>query len=863
MRKDLRKLESAILLGLLLLPGLLIALPAISAIGVSAYSGTPSVVTGATISIDYPILASIATSGAVSRVISVYNPPGNPGITTITVSVPTAAVTATPTGSIPIWGGVPDCAATACSAQVFGSGPYSIQYTDNKTPGAVILPPGAAISLVIGLTPETSTSATGAADVFQLQSSVTDTGGANTVLNTMSIYETTTSQITVSTPSSSQSAGVPFTFTALASQSGLPLVAGVTTGTASTTTISPSSFTSSSSAQTISVNDTTAESLVVQAGGAAPNPNSAGGFLTNGTVSVTVAAGAVTQLSIFINGYDSTHQINMTSTSLLSGANVAVSTTDKYGNPAPFSSTSATTVTLAASTLKGQAAGFTTATAFGSGTSSATYPYTPSDIAATTTVVIAVNADTALLSSASLPNFYFGPDYGSASQITASAGGLPGAYSSQIVTWALQTGAPTMAVSPTSLNVAAGSAATISATLPTIEQAGIPVYFSFSTNSSGYAGTFSNGQRTVTQLTTANSTMATAIATLNVDTTLNSTAVIAAYYALSPTANSSSSVTGTIKTVEGPFASLTVNAYFDSAQTQTATATTSGGTLFIDAVAADSYGNTLTVPSGTLQVTLSTTAGKLSATTTFITAGQTDLTGSNYQVQFTAPTSGTFTITAVGTYNGLSATGSITLSVVSAAPTVTFVTVPASVTTGVPQTITGWANVSAGIPPATITKLEYSLNGGSEVTLGSGLADNQFSITILLSTSNTINVTATDSNSVSTSAIVQIPPVALINSTSFVVTPYLTTLGQFKAINATLMNNTPSPITAIVFAVVSNSAGQIVYIGTATTTLSSLGEAMTFPIITGLQSGTYSVNVFVWTSQGVPISTPVTISVTL
>jgi len=551
-QKDMRKVKSGILLALFLLPGILFAFP----IGVSALSASastaPAAVTGATAAIDVPVFANIAGGSSDTRIITVSNPNGNAGIVSITISVPAGSLKAAtaPSGNIPLTGGVPDCSGTACPASVFGSGPWSVQYLDTSAghSGATILPGGASIQLQFIETPEILTAVSGVADTFPLSVAVTDTTGAITTLNAINIIDTQASVITLGATSATQvTAGSTFTFTASTTDTGVPLQTSTTpTNSPATTAVSPSTFTTGASATTLTANDTKAEVVTVTVSTGTGKTGTAGGLLTATSGSVNVVAGASSALAITLNGNSHTHQFNMTSSTLLPKAQISVSTTDKFGNS--VTQTSGLKITLAANTITGAAAGFTAATVMGTTPSSATYPYTPSDIAASTTFYISSGQST----NTSNLNYYFSPDYGSMSSITASAGGVTAQTSGTIVTWGFNSGAATLTVQG-GTTVTAGSAGTIDALVgaPLTTQAGIPVYFTITSNSTGYAGTFSNGLRSLKTTTTANTTsggMSVGLAALNVYTKNGATATVTVTYGVNPTTNATSKHTLTTQT---------------------------------------------------------------------------------------------------------------------------------------------------------------------------------------------------------------------------------------------------------------------------------------------------------------------------
>jgi len=101
---------------------------------------------------------------------------------------------------------------------------------------------------------------------------------------------------------------------------------------------------------------------------------------------------------------------------------------------------------------------------------------------------------------------------------------------------------------------------------------------------------------------------------------------------------------------------------------------------------------------------------------------------------------------------------------------------------------------------------------------------------------------------------------------SFVVvgTPSKGTLGGYTGINAAFQNLNPTSQSIVVFAVWKNSIGQTVGIGTSSATVAAGATYSAFivePI--GLPSGSYTVNLFVWTTSNVPVSSTTTISVSV
>ena len=103
-------------------------------------------------------------------------------------------------------------------------------------------------------------------------------------------------------------------------------------------------------------------------------------------------------------------------------------------------------------------------------------------------------------------------------------------------------------------------------------------------------------------------------------------------------------------------------------------------------------------------------------------------------------------------------------------------------------------------------------------------------------------------------------------SQSFTVsgTPSSCTLGGFSGVCVNYQNLNPTSQSVVVFAVFKNSAGQTAGIGSGSATFAAGQTQSVFianPI--GLASGTYSVNLFVFTTGNLPVSISTTISVTV
>ena len=88
-----------------------------------------------------------------------------------------------------------------------------------------------------------------------------------------------------------------------------------------------------------------------------------------------------------------------------------------------------------------------------------------------------------------------------------------------------------------------------------------------------------------------------------------------------------------------------------------------------------------------------------------------------------------------------------------------------------------------------------------------------------------------------------------------------TTIGGFTGIQATYVNNWNAAQNLIVFAVWKNSAGQTVAVTSSGLTLAAGASGTAFaPLAGALPSGSYTVNIFVWTTSNASVSSTTTIS---
>jgi hypothetical protein len=616
------------------------------------------------------------------------------------------------------------------------------------------------------------------------------------------------------------------------------------------------------------VNDTTAETLYVNVTGGTLAPTSHFGKLAGSSSALTINAGAITGLAIKVSGISSLKQLNVTTSQVtgttihpILGSNITVSTADKFGNPVISGGT--TTVTLTADTFAGQAAGFNASDS--SVTYGSIYPYTPS-AGVSTAITLTIPSGYSTVSPAGV--FFFGIDYGSQSQLVAtSSSGLATGKSTMITTYTLSPTA--LVLSPSSnVHVQAGSSTGVGAALA-IAQKNVPVAFGFS-SATTYMGSYSStGTNTTTVFTTVNTNnVAVANATVVVATKLNTAININATETLTPTLKATPVVsTGQLITAAGVLAKLTVLPYFAGLSGSEAMATTvvPSSSIYLNITATDAYGNLKTV-SGNTQLALSASAGTLSITQPIISSGVSSTNASGVSILFVAPsTVGTVvTITATGIASGVSVNGSAKVTVVNKTPLLS-ASGPTTWTSGIPSTISGTANASQGIANNKITSITYSVNGGTAQPVAFTSAANvAFSFSVLLTGNSNVNVTVKDTAGNANWYVVQVPP--LPTSKTFTLSTPLTQVnfvGGPAAVQASFTNNGATSLTVIIVANVLNAQGSVILESTATVTIAAGATGIGYPVIQGIAHGTYTVQVTVYTTAYVTLSSTSSVTVTV
>jgi len=101
---------------------------------------------------------------------------------------------------------------------------------------------------------------------------------------------------------------------------------------------------------------------------------------------------------------------------------------------------------------------------------------------------------------------------------------------------------------------------------------------------------------------------------------------------------------------------------------------------------------------------------------------------------------------------------------------------------------------------------------------------------------------------------VTVTVVTSVNAITFPSTAASCTLGTYNAVCVSVQNTQAAAITGVVFAVVHNAAGQTIQVATSTVSSLAAGSSTTAYVVLSVPAGTYSVNVFVWSTTGSSIS---------
>ncbi len=170
---------------------------------------------------------------------------------------------------------------------------------------------------------------------------------------------------------------------------------------------------------------------------------------------------------------------------------------------------------------------------------------------------------------------------------------------------------------------------------------------------------------------------------------------------------------------------------------------------------------------------------------------------------------------------------------------------------------------SSGVPQYTVVGAlaANSLgNGMATFTVPAGTAPGTYTIQLVNGSGSSLTAWL---NIPPVLTVTSVPVTGLTATTLTPGTPYQTTINGQPTVAISFVNTYSSQLTAIVFATVQNSAGQTVYITTATITPMSEQNVTAYLVLAGLPSGTYTVTLFAITPTGVAISPVATETVTV
>ena len=896
--------------------GLVLTILALSAIA-TVFAVAPAISTANaanaqfTATMGYPY-SRLGTSDV--RVIKLTNPLGNLGISEIDINIPAGAAQA-------VSGATPQGLANSGGCTVSGTGPWTI-VCNSPTAGATILPAGAAVKILPAFTAEASESASGTADAYSFTVTVHYSDGStqNAVIR---FFEGALSATDVTTTATDVVAGSSYTYAlAIAADLGIPLkwfsnpdvaaVAGdgfsASFGTPSFTTTSATTYVSSfttteASSTSCAYGDNGALDTGVPCGYFAwvdvgiPSSSDTGGLLTldfqGNAVPTTagVVAGAVevdpsgpTQVSIG-TCYDSAgYSPTVVSDSVPCALSITLA--DKFGNAVtPVGLAGTATLAAAAGSLYCGDGTHTCGSSDQEGVTVAGFdsvvdyaPQKPSNAAPLAyssfdlvTASLTVTAPTAIAGT-----------YAGASK-SLEIGYLQGLVTPEDTIYkAPYQGAGNVRAGSTVNLAAAFAAPATGGPFPAYvgEQSGVPVNMSLATDSASagpYTGTFSNGLAWIIVKTNSNG-----IATANFTSdTIAGDEADASLVVSDPTTALPSNTASAITPPDSPFltgvatpGSLKIQTYLYSGSGSCTTTTSStyvapGSYECIRIKLADAYGNSVTWTGAfALQITLSTSAGGLSATTVYITAPNGDTWTSGYQVEFTAPSSlGTVTLSASTPQSGI-ASSTATIHVVSLNPSVTLTPTATTSLNSNSATVNATGIPSLAEPlGVVVVSFAYSLNGAANVTApltgtnSSGAGFTSFPVTFN-NGSNTIKIFGTDSNGNTgvgtfTFTVSHPPPGQIFSSPG----ASAATSNGFTGVNATF-TNTGSSETVNVFFVWYNSNNQVVSVGAQLNVAFASGGTASF-FNTYQSSGSYTVKVFVQDTAGNALSTSYSASVTI
>jgi hypothetical protein len=270
----------------------------------------------------------------------------------------------------------------------------------------------------------------------------------------------------------------------------------------------------------------------------------------------------------------------------------------------------------------------------------------------------------------------------------------------------------------------------------------------------------------------------------------------------------------------------------------------SGVTFSVDKGAAQSA--TIVTGSGTAKVTWS--AG------VFLTVGLHNITFTATDSKSNSITSATWQIlvdTSAPTIKFTTATGT-TLTFGTSAKAVIFDTLGDLNTTSIKATFNGTAVATANLVVTGTNTL------GSNSTFNVSINNLPAGTWVLMLSASDLAGNANAGVSITVTVQVPFAQSVVINSATY------TTIGSFPGVSVSATNIWSSSQNLVVFAVWKNGAGQTVAVTTGGLTLASGATGTAFaPLTNALPSGSYTVNVFVITTDNKPVSSTTTISVTV
>jgi hypothetical protein len=802
----------------------------------------------------------VTVSTSATRVISIYNPIGNPGITSVYVTIPKSAAQSVSSGAFV------DGFINYGTPQLAGSGPWTIVYPGSPS-SEVILPPGANGHIDFNFASEAQESTPGVADAYPITVTVNYANGASQT-QTITLYEGSATSVSLSPSSPSTTAGTPVTFTATTSSSdqNVPLTFSYSQPVSSgfSATFSPSSgLTGPSGKLPTSFTVTQAGTYTVTVAPGKPYGSyEDSGLLDSATATLTVNAATPSVVSITLS--DSVPGVSPTYLTTYPET-VTVSLTDAYGNPVIMPQYTSVTLSATVGTVGSSSTQIPTTSSctenLGADASSVNLYFFPN---ATYGMPSSLTATVKIPSSSSYAGTYTGSVGNLVTSVFTNSGG--GISSTSIKINGTTTG---------TVSITAGDAAVLMARVTysynseSYGQPNVPVHFAVIPVSSTFSGSPMYGTAYTNK---------TGWATFQVTDTRAGDEIYFVVNASAPMTSKPSHMLDNVSSedsntyaewVAGPPASLVVKPALKYVSP--------GKSDAITVSFADAYGNPVSTlpPNTTYQIQVSASTGSLSASTIYIETGASGTTVSTATTYYAPSVTGTATITATTTAPGI-APGSATIKIVSKLPGV-YVTSPANGATvkNATQTISGYAMPSPAAPSGTaVVSIKYSLNGAANVTApitstnSSGAAFFSFPVE-LSSGKNTIVVYATDSQgNVGSSSITLTlyvpPPVSFANSVNATSQPALAAVSGFSGISINYTNLWNSTQSVFVFAVWKNAAGQTV--GVFTSSISSFQpgtSATAFIPETGLAPGTYKVSVFVVTTTGKPVSVSISTTVTI